>query len=93
MSSAKISVTVDGAVLREIRDLAGPDVNLSSIVDEGLRRQLQRMRMLVLLDEMDERHPISNAGQKKGERLWQRIESSSTRVPSPRSRAKKKASA
>ena len=93
MPSAKISVSVDEDVLQEIRERAGADLNLSSIVDEGLRRQLQRMRMNALLDEMDARQPISKAGRKKGERLWQQTVSSSTRVRSRRSPTKKKVSA
>ncbi len=93
MPSTKISVTVDERILKEIRALAGSDVNLSAIVDEGLRRQLQRMRMIALLDEMDERHPISARGREEGERLWERTASSSTPARSRPSPAKKKPSA
>jgi post-segregation antitoxin (ccd killing protein) len=93
MASTKISVTVDENVLREIRELAGGDINLSSIVDEGLRRQLQRMHMIALLDEMDARHPISARGREEGEQLWQRTVSSSTQARSRRSPAKKRRSA
>jgi hypothetical protein len=93
MGVTKVSVTVDADMLREVRRIAGKDISLSSIVDESLRRQLQRMRMLALLDEMDKHNPISPTGLKSGEALWQRIESSSTRVHSPRSRRKKKTSA
>jgi hypothetical protein len=93
MASTKISVTVDENTLREIRELAGSEMNLSSIVDEGLRRQLQRMRMIALLDDMDARHPISAHGQESGERLWQQTVSSSTPARSRRSPAKRKRSA
>jgi post-segregation antitoxin (ccd killing protein) len=93
MASTKISVTVDENVLREIRELAGGDINLSSIVDEGLRRQLQRMHMIALLDEMDARHPISACGREEGEKLWQRTVSSSTPARSRPSPAKKRRSA
>ena len=65
MPSAKISVSVDEDVLQETCELAGAETNLSSIVDEGLRQQLQRMRTNALLDEMDARQPISEAGRKK----------------------------
>ena len=89
MGVTKVSVTVDSDTLREVRRFAGKDISLSSIVDQSLRRQLQRMRMLALLDDMEKRNPISSADRKSGEALWQQIESSSTRVHSPRSRRKK----
>jgi hypothetical protein len=50
------------------------------------------MRMLSLLDDMDERNPVSATEQKAGEKLWAEIESSLTRARSRRSRAKKVAS-
>lgn len=93
MGVVKVSVTLDEQTLREVRRIAGKGVTLSSIVDEGLRLQLHRMRMLALLDEMDARNPISAAEQRAGERLWAEIESSLTRARSRRSRRKKVASA
>ena len=92
MGVVKVSVTLDEQTLREVRRIAGKGVTLSSIVDEGLRLQLHRMRMLALLDEMDARNPISVAEQRAGERLWAEIESSLTRARSRRSRQKKVAS-
>jgi hypothetical protein len=71
LPSRRISVTVDNDVLREIRQYAGRGVDLSSIVNEYLRRQVQRLRMQAILDEMDARKPISKKGQTEGERLWQ----------------------
>ena len=93
MGVVKVSVTLDSDTLREVRRIAGKGVSLSSIVDEGLRSQLQRMRMLALLDEMDARNPISAAEQKAGEKLWAEIESSLTQARSRRSRRKKATSA
>ena len=93
MGVVKVSVTLDADNLREVRRITGKGVSLSSIVDEGLRLQLHRMRMLALLDEMDARNPISAEGQKAGEKLWAEIESSLTRVRSRRTRRKKSPSA
>jgi hypothetical protein len=93
MGVEKVSVTLDADTLREVRRIAGKDVSLSSIVDEGLRLQLYRMRMLALLDEMDARNPIGPAERKAGEKLWSEIASSSTRARSRRSRPKKAGSA
>jgi hypothetical protein len=89
MGVVKVSVTLDADTLREVRRIAGKGASLSSIVDEGLRLQLHRMRMLASLDEMDARNPIGVAEQKAGERLWAEIESSLTRARSRRSRRKK----
>jgi hypothetical protein len=89
----KISVTVDSETLREVRQIAGKRVSLSSIIDTGLRLQLHGLRMSAILDEMDARNPIDESEQKAGEQLWAEIESSLTRVPSPRSRRKRAGSA
>jgi hypothetical protein len=89
MGVVKVSVTLDADTLREVRRIAGKGASLSSIVDEGLRLQLHRMRMLAALDEMDARNPISAAEQNAGEKLWAEIESSLTRARSRRSRRKK----
>jgi hypothetical protein len=89
MGVVKVSVTLDAETVREVKRMAGKGVTLSSIVDEGLRLQLHRVRMLALLDEMDARNPISAAGQKAGEKLWAEIESSLTRARSRRSPKKK----
>jgi hypothetical protein len=93
MGVVKVSVTLDADTLRDVKRIAGKGVSLSSIVDEGLRAQLQRMRMLALLDEMDARNPISAEGQKAGEKLWAEIESSLTQARSRRLRKKKTPSA
>jgi len=92
MGVTKVSVTVDSETLREVQQLVGAGASLSSIVDEGLRLQLHRLRMTVLLDEMDERNPIGAAEQRAGEQLWAEIASSWTPAPSRRSRRKKGAS-
>jgi hypothetical protein len=92
MGVVKVSVTLDADTLREARRIAGKRVTLSSIVDAGLKLQLQRMRMLELLDEMDARNPINAAEKRGGEKLWTDIESSLTRARSRRWRRKKDAS-
>ncbi len=93
MGVVKVSVTLDAETVRGVKRMAaGKGVSLSSIVDESLRLQLHRMRMLALLDEMDARNPISAAEQKAGEKLWAEIESSLTRARSRRSPRKKAAS-
>jgi hypothetical protein len=74
MATKKVSVTVDAATLDEVRKLAGKDFRLSSFVDEVLRAQVHRFRLLALLDEMDERDPISPEGRARGMRLSKRIE-------------------
>jgi len=86
----KISVTVDAATLNELRAFAGNEANISALVNAGLERELKRLQFLALLDEMDERDPISEEEQKKGEELWQRIESSLMQARSRRSPRKKK---
>jgi hypothetical protein len=93
MGVTKVSVTVDADTLREVRKIAGKRASLSSIIDEGLRLQLHRMRMLELLDEMDARNPIDPVEQAAGEKLWAEIESSLTQARSRHSRRKKAGSA
>jgi hypothetical protein len=93
MGVEKVLVTLDADTLREVRRIAGKDVSVSSIVDEGLRLQLHRMRMLALLDDMDGRNPVGPAERKAGENLWEEIVSSSTRGRSRRSRPKRAGSA
>ena len=88
MGVTKVSVTVDTEMLREVRKLAGKQTNLSSLLNDALRLQVHRMRMLALLDEMDATDPIDANEREAGERLWAEIQSSSTPERSPRSRRK-----
>jgi post-segregation antitoxin (ccd killing protein) len=81
MAVRKISVSVNEDTLREIHALAGDGINLSALVDEGLTREVNRRRMLAVLDDMDARNPISKAGLLEGERLWQAPRSRSLRTP------------
>jgi hypothetical protein len=80
MATKKVSVTVDAATLDEGRKLAGNDFKLSSFVDDVLRAQVHRFRLLALLDQMDERDPISPEERAEGMRLWQRIEAAAPRT-------------
>lgn len=52
MAVAKVSLSIDEDVLSEARERAGRR-ELSSYVNDALRRQLQRDRLGVLLAEMD----------------------------------------
>ena len=72
MADQVISVTVDAALLQEIQQLGGTELDLSSIVNSGLQRLLRRLRMAALLDEMELQKPISKRGQEHGQRLWRR---------------------
>jgi post-segregation antitoxin (ccd killing protein) len=92
MATIKISVTVDAEVLSRIRQFLPENTNLSGIINEALHEQLARHEALAVLDEMERERPISEAGKVAGERLWQAIESSSTRAPLPRSQPVKKRS-
>ncbi|MEA2786439.1 MAG: hypothetical protein QOF71_2543 [Candidatus Eremiobacteraeota bacterium] len=84
MRAAKVSVTVDGATLDEVKRLAGKGVNLSAIFSEALRKHMYRLRLLALLDEMDRADPMTPEGLAAGEKLWQAMQSSSTPAPSRR---------
>src|SRR5665213_559939 len=81
----KVSVTIDGATLDEVRRLAGEGVNLSAVLSEALKTHLHRLRMLALLDELEREHPITSEGRAAGEKLWQAMQSSSIPAPSRRS--------
>jgi post-segregation antitoxin (ccd killing protein) len=89
MPKTRISVTVERALLDEFKEAAGKDAQLSALVSEALRREIRRLGMLALLDEMERKNPISAEGRAAGERLWQAIESSS--IPGRSRRSPKKA--
>lgn len=92
MRAAKVSVTVDGATLNEVKRLAGEGVNLSAIFSEALRKHMYRLRLLALLDEMDREDPMTPEGVAAGEKLWQAMQSSSIPAPSRRSPKRKRSS-
>ena len=66
-TTAKISVSVDRDTLAEVRELLGPGVTLSSIIDECLHDALKHLRLLKYLAEWDEKDPPTEA-----DREWAR---------------------
>ncbi|HEV2739449.1 MAG TPA: hypothetical protein VGU66_12775 [Candidatus Elarobacter sp.] len=88
MPKARISVTVERALLDEFKQVAG-DAKLSEVVSEALRDEIRRLGLLALLDEWERESPISEEGRAAGEKLWQAIESSS--IPARSQRLPKKA--
>jgi post-segregation antitoxin (ccd killing protein) len=86
MATRKISVTVDAALLDELRRRDGRDVNLSAIVNDALKRRSKKLAWLELFEEMERENPSTPEDIAAGEELWQRIVSSSIPAPSRRSR-------
>lgn len=79
MAVAKVSLSIDKEVLGEARERAGRR-ELSSYVNDALRRQLQRDRVLALLGEMDEESgPVPDHIMDEARAPWQ----SSTRNRHP----------
>ena len=67
---SKVSLSIDEDVLDEARQRAGRR-ELSSYVNEALRRQLQRDRLAELLAEMDaESGPVPDAVMEEARQLW-----------------------
>jgi Arc/MetJ family transcription regulator len=70
VAMSKVSLSIDEDVLAEARARAGRR-ELSSYVNEALRRQLQRDRLAHLLAEMDvESGPIPDDVMEEARRLW-----------------------
>lgn len=70
MAASKVSLSIDEDVLAEARARAGRR-ELSSYVNEALRRQLQRDRLIELLALMDEESgPVDEADLEEARRLW-----------------------
>lgn len=67
---SKVSLSIDEDVLAEARERAGRR-ELSSYVNEALRRQLQRDRLAELLAEMDaESGPVPDDVMGEARQLW-----------------------
>jgi Arc/MetJ family transcription regulator len=67
---SKVSLSIDEDVLAEARARVGRR-ELSSYVNDALRRQLQRDRLAELLAEMDaESGPIPDEVMEEARRLW-----------------------
>lgn len=70
MVVSKVSLSIDEEVLAEARDRAGRR-ELSSYVNEALRRQLQRDRLLGWLAEMDaEAAPVPDDVMEQARKPW-----------------------
>ena len=70
MAVSKVSLSLDETVLAEARARAGRR-ELSSYVNDAVRRQLQRDRLGVLLTEMDvESGPVPAALMEEARKTW-----------------------
>lgn len=70
MAVSKVSVSIDDELLDTARDRVGRR-ELSSYVNEALRRQLQRDRLIELLAEMEARSgPIPDDLMEQARQLW-----------------------
>lgn len=70
MAVSKVSLSIDSDVLAEAREVAGRR-ELSAYVNEAVRRQLQRDRLLALLAEMDlDSGPIPDDVMKEARAPW-----------------------
>ena len=78
MAVSKVSLSLEESVLAEARERAGRR-ELSAYVNEALRRQLQRDRLLALLAEMEnESGPIPDDVMDEARATWR---STSPRKP------------
>ncbi|HEX3466235.1 MAG TPA: hypothetical protein VHS78_19460 [Candidatus Elarobacter sp.] len=71
--TTRVSVTIDRALLDELKQLAGEPVKLSALFTQAVRDEINRLGMLELLAEMEREDPISPEGRAAGDRLWKRI--------------------
>lgn len=79
MAASKVSLSIDEDVLAEARARAGRR-ELSSYVNEALRRQLQRDRLADLLAEMDnESGPVPDDVMEEARQLWRNVPASKRR--------------
>lgn len=70
MAVSKVSLSIEEEVLAEARERAGRR-ELSSYVNEALRRQLQRDRLAELLTEMDaESGPVPGDVMQEARQPW-----------------------
>lgn len=78
----RVSVSVDSAMLRELRRLAGEGERLSVIFDKALRVYTSRLALIAQIDE--EKRKMSVTEQAAAQSLWPKITSSSIPAPSQR---------
>lgn len=70
MSTEKVSLTLDETLVERARAAVGPR-SLSGYVNEALRRQLQRDRLIAFLDDSDRRYgPVSANVMEEVRRSW-----------------------
>jgi len=79
MGKKRVSVTVEQSLLSEFKSLAGSSVTLSTIMSKALQREVKRLQLLALLDEMEAESPMTPAGRAAGERLWEAMNSAAHR--------------
>jgi hypothetical protein len=60
MTTAKLSMTLDTALVRQIRTRAG-ERGLSAFVNRAVAERLQRLRILDLLEDIEREHGVPSA--------------------------------
>jgi hypothetical protein len=78
MPKTRVSVTIERALLDELKKAAGQEIKLSELFSDAIRDEIRRLGMLALLDEWERENPSSPEDIEAGERLWQRLQSSWT---------------
>ncbi len=71
----KISITVDGMTLDEVKRIGGKHGNISAVLSEALKKHLKRLQLIALLDTWEAEDPSSAADVASGEKLWQEMQS------------------
>lgn len=70
MSTEKVSLTLDDELVEQARQQAGQR-GLSGYVNQALRRQLQRDRLIAFLDEADQAAgPVEDSVMEEVRREW-----------------------
>jgi Arc/MetJ family transcription regulator len=70
MSTEKVSLTLDDELVEQARQHAGQR-GLSGYVNQALRRQLQRDRLIAFLDEADQAAgPVDESAMEEVRRQW-----------------------
>ena len=60
----RVTTTIDGETLAAIREVAGPR-GVSAFLQAAARERLGRVRLMRLLDELDERHGAPSTSVKR----------------------------
>lgn len=78
--TTRVSVTIDRALLDELKQLSGGHMKLSALFTEAVQDEINRLGMLALLAEKEREDPMTPEGRAAGDRLWERICSSWTQA-------------